>query len=369
MRLLRLIPCFTYLLLAVLTLSVPLAQAGESLINSEVDVDVTAGDTAAAREQALEKGQSEALADLLGRFATGDQAHQIITNMEPKKIAAMVRGTEVLTEKMSSNRYRATLRVSFDADEISKLISSNGGDAAALQATPIGSFLVLPSYEEDSTALLWDDGNPWKNAWKTTAIEAQSGDVVVPYGDNADSAVVDTKSLASATYSSLMPLTVRYGVTDIIILQAKFTHGADNMVLEVVKRRISRTQNEVNVLSYRADPQETRETLMLRAAKDIVDTLERKKNEEMETSKSVHGGERNKVMMLASISTLGSWTQLRAKLSALPMVDKLEPLAISPQQVDFVLHYRGSPESLSNAITAMNIRLVQNPNYWVISRE
>ena len=364
---------YTYKLLAcllgLLLCPVSSAFAGGSLINSEVEVDVTATDTADARGQAMIKGQSEALADLLGRFTTGEQAQQIIFTMDPKKIASMARGTEVLSEKMSSNRYRATLRVSFDADEISKLIG--GGDsskAAVVQAAPIGSFLIIPSYEEDGTVLLWDDGNPWRNAWKITGIEAPTGDIIVPYGDKADAAILDTKSLSSANYSALLPLVVRYGVTDIILLHAKFTQSTET-TLEVVKRRINRTQNEVNVVTYRADTQENRDALMARATHDIVDALEHKKNEEAETIKAVYGGDHGTIMVLASISTLASWTQLRAKLSTLPMIDKLEPLAISPQQVDVLVHYRGSADSLANAITAQNIRLVKSANYWVISRD
>jgi len=190
----------------------------------------------------------------------------------------------------------------------------------------------------------------------------------VPFGDAADAASIDVKTLPSANYASLLPLTVRYGVTDIVLVQAKLSHDG-GMTLEVVKRRLNRTQNEVNLLTYRADPQETRDTLMARATHDVIDTLEHKKTEETEAVKTIRGGNHGTVMVLASISTLSSWTQLRTKLSTLPMIDKIEPLAISPQQVDLVIHYRGSADSLATAITARNIRLVQNSNYWVISRE
>ncbi len=75
------------------------------------------------------------------------------------------------------------------------------------------------------------------------------------------------------------------------------------------------------------------------------------------------------MMMLANISTLSSWTQLRSKLSALPMVDRIELLAISAKQVDIIIHYRGAPDSLARAITTNNIRLLQNKDYWVVSRD
>ena len=345
------------------------AGAAGSVITSDVDVDATGNDAADAREQAMAKSQIDALTDLVSRFTSSDQAQQIVSSLDAKQISAMSRGTEVLSEKISSNRYRASLRVSFDADEISKLIGNNGANnSGASQPTKIGSFLIIPSYEEAGNILLWDEGNPWRNAWKATGLESTTGGIVVPYGDATDASVLDAKNLQSATFSSLLAMTVRYGVTDVILLHAKFSPGSD-AALEVIKRRINRTQNEVNVLTYRADLQETRETLMARATHDIVESLERKKNEEAESLKSVTGGDHHTLMMLVSVSTLNSWTQLRTKLSALPMIDKLETLAISPQQVDLVVHYRGAPDSLANAITGLNIRLVQNKDYWVISRD
>ena len=82
-----------------------------------------------------------------------------------------------------------------------------------------------------------------------------------------------------------------------------------------------------------------------------------------------HGGDRNDVMLLASVTTLHSWTEVRGKLTKLPMIDRLEVLAISPQQVDMIVHYRGTPDSLANAITAQNLRLVKNEKYWVVSHD
>jgi len=358
-----------YLLLYCLSLWPLAAWAGEALVKSQVEVDVTGRDAAEARDQAMTKAQADGLVDLLGRLTTPEQVQSILAGMDATKIAGMVRGTEVEEEKISSNRYRARLVVTYDGDSISSLIGSkNLKPGQVEQPAAIGSFLIIPLYEENGQTMLWEEGNPWGTAWKATGLEITSGDIVVPFGDKNDSAVVDTKNINTASYASLTPITVRYGVSDVVILHAKYNTIPD-MSVSVVKRRISRTQNEVNLLTYRADPQETKEMLLARASRDIAETLEKKKTEEMETVKAVQGGEHNTVMLLASVSTLASWTQLRAKLSTMPMIDKLETIAIAPQQIDIVLHYRGSADSLSNAITGQNIRLVKNKDYWVISRD
>src|ERR1700677_1157299 len=87
------------------------ALAGEALVNSEADVDVTGKDAADARAEAMIKAETDALSNLLGKLTTPEQTHSIMSNMEIDKISGIVRGTEVLEEKISSNRYRARVMV------------------------------------------------------------------------------------------------------------------------------------------------------------------------------------------------------------------------------------------------------------------
>ncbi len=342
--------------------------AGEAIVNSQVEVDVTGKDAADARELGMAKAEVEALTDLLNKLAPAGQTQDIMATLDARKISKMVKSTEVLDEKVTGNRYHAQLTVSFDGDELSELIAKAGEQAADTSSSVVNSFLIIPVYQEGNNSLLWEESNPWRNVWRGVGLEITSGDVIVPYGDANDSKTIDIKNFAAATYASLVPMTIRYGVSDIVILQAKLVTKPD-LVLSVVKRRISRGKREVNALSYRADPQETRDLLMARAARDIVAGLQHKKSEELSTNQTVTRGERAKVMMLGSISTLDSWTQLRKKLSALPMVDRVEVLAISAKQVDMIVHYRGAADALARAVVSQKIRLVQNKDFWVVSRD
>ncbi len=342
--------------------------AGESIVNSQIEVDVTGKDAVDARNQAMEKGAVDALKDLLDKLSQPGQAQDILATLDSRKINKMVKGTEVLDEKISGNRYHAQLMISFDGEELSALIDKINQQAMDDRGSTVSSFLIIPTYQEGNQITIWDKSNPWQAVWKNVGLENTSGDVIVPYGDAKDNMTINSDNISSVIFSSLAPLTIRYGVTDIVIVQAKLTQQPD-MLLTVTKKRISRGRNEINILSYRADPQETRDLLLTRAARDIVTGLQHKKTEELSVTQSVRGGDRNKIMMLASISTMPSWTQLRKKISELPMVDRIEMLAISPKQVDMVVYYRGSPDSFARAILASNLRLIQNKDYWVVSRD
>lgn len=343
------------------------AGASEAVIQSDIEVDVSGKDAVDARAKAMAQAETMALQALLERFASPQQAKAVIESQPPSQISAMVKGIEVLSERISDRRYRAHLLVSFDGEGIGKLISSTGLDGSKELNIPTAiTFAIVPVYQEGSKLMLWEKRNPWFETWKTVGLESNATGVVVPYGDSSDSSTIRAGDAMSASFDSLNNMTNRYGANQVIILQAKYTATPD-MQLNVIKRYLSSKRNDISMLTYRADPQEDRNDLLMRAARDIVGQLQQVKA--MTPSGTYIGGERNDIMILASISTMSSWTELKKKLSDLPMVDKVDILAISPQQVDMQVRYRGSEESLELAITKQKLRLLKHRNYWVVSRD
>lgn len=345
------------------------AFAGEAIVNSEVNVDIVRKDPAEARAEAMAKAEVDGLRALLERLGPPDQARDIMNTLDSKQITKMVKGTQVVDEKIAGNRYRARLIVSFDGDEISKVMS---GDAAAgtkdVMPASVGSFLVIPALAMNNQKLLWEDSNIWKAVWDDVSLEVTTGDILVPYGDKTDAALLSYDTMMTADFQALSNFTVRYGVSDIVLVQGSYT-APPEMVLSVVMRRVGRQDDNVTVHSYRADPQETRELLFARAARDLISELQERKVDETANKQAVRGGDRKRIMMLASISTMASWTELRKKLTELPMVDRVETLAVSARQVDIAVYYRGSEEFFTNAINSKSIRLKKNPDYWVVAND
>ncbi len=345
------------------------AQAGEAIVNSEVLVDIAGKDPAAARSQAMAKAEVDGLQALLERLGPPGQAKDIMVTLDSKKISSMVKGTQIEEEKITANRYRAKLIVSFDGDEISKLMTNVSSEEAKDEMpASIGAFLVIPALEFNNQRLLWEENNIWKSVWSEVAIEVTTGDILVPYGDSTDAAVISYDNMMNADFQALSAFALRYGASDVVLVQAKYTMRPD-MVLNVAVRRVSRQDVSISAHTYRADPQESREMLFARAARDIISELQARKVDETANRQSVRGGDRKKIMMLASISTMSSWTELRKKLTSLPMVDKVETLAVSARQIDLVVNYRGSEESFTNALIGKSLRLKKTDNYWVVAND
>src|SRR5579872_5738235 len=74
----------------------------------KVMVDASGSDTTDARSKALAQGQTEAFKQLLQKKKPV-QATEILAKTTAAQIDAMVRGYQVLDEKMTANHYHATV--------------------------------------------------------------------------------------------------------------------------------------------------------------------------------------------------------------------------------------------------------------------
>jgi hypothetical protein len=347
-------------------LAAPL-HAQDAIFTSDVSQDVTAETAEAAREQAMKKAEREGLGLLLDKLAP-EQKAALMVKLEDEIVAAMVKSVEVLDEKIAGPRYRALLRVSYNALAVNTLldkkVSAEGPQEPMLSST---STLVIPVYVEEGKTVLWEPTNPWRDAWQRVVLEFSGGNVLAPYGDEPDRGAATTETVQSANYAALMPYFTRYGVGEVVVVKAAY-RGGEQPGLDVVKRHVSRGRNETFVLDYHADPGEDKSALLYRVAKDLSDQINRNR-EDMVSARAVLGKTEGRMMILIPMTTLDAWTRVRGTLLKLQTVSKLDVLAVSPRQVDVMMQYKGSKESLAADITGLGLRVVQNANYWVVSRE
>ncbi len=341
------------------------AFAENALLISEVSVDVTAADANAARTQAMAQAERDGLIDLLDKLAP-DQKESLMKSMDVKQIGALVNSTEVLEEKTSSDRYRATLRLTYDAEVINQLIQKKV-NAAGSEEDVHTSTLIIPVLQTDEEKeILWEEANTWRRVWERIGLEVTTGGLVVPYGDSLDSTAITAQNAMAAPFSLYLPMIRRYGVHDVAVLQARLKD--EGKVLEVVKRTLDRARNDVNLVSYNADPQEDLEALMARAARDVVVQLT-KAREEKAAARASQQEQEGLQMAVATFSNMQSWALMRKKMESLPLIRKIQLVAMAPQQIDLMIYYRGNAEGLAQAIGSRGIVVKRASNYWLLAGE
>jgi hypothetical protein len=119
------------------------ALAAAPYVVSGVDVDVTAADSATARDQAIAEGQRKAFAKLMEQLVGAEQAATIQTPSD-SQLSGMVQDFEVESERLSSVRYIGVLTYRFDAASIDAIIGRpTDGTGATIGAVPSGPVRTL----------------------------------------------------------------------------------------------------------------------------------------------------------------------------------------------------------------------------------
>lgn len=242
---------FRFAILALLSLAAavlaPLAaRASEDVFTvASVPVDATAQTAAAARERALQEGQHQAFERLLQRLTPAAERARL-PRLSDSVIADLVRDFEISGEKTSSVRYIANLTVRFKPTDVRNVLRQRG---VAFSETPSKPVLVLPVYEGESGALLFDE-NPWQAAWAAFAPGEGLVPFAVPRNDAADAAAITPAQAENGDAAALRAIARRYGAADVLVAVARPKQDASGRIaLDVSASRFGTAAVEESVVS------------------------------------------------------------------------------------------------------------------------
>lgn len=347
--------------------TVLLAQqyTNEITLESEVYVDISSETPADVQQKAIEEAEQRGFSQLLARFTPDDRIH-VLENTSPREVTAIVRGVEVLNEKIVGSRFRGTLRVLYSADGLDRIIEKRLEERPEIIDTlNTRSILVFPIYAQDGNVLLWEEDNKWREIWDELGLQRGKATILTPYADATDMQLMPTKTVLSANYKDFAPLRERYGVRDIVVLAAEYFRGEDTH-LKVMQRYIGRNLNDVSELTYRADPQENQHMLMQRAASDIAHFITYKLDTGI-VKEEIHSSDTlTKLLIVIPLSSISEWTDLQKRLIAIPQIDKVHLKAMAADQVDAELYYKGLEDVLEDNLKQHNINYHKHPDYWTV---
>lgn len=336
-----------------------LAQAGGHLyLVDSVPVDVTAKSAVDARDQALTEGQREAFKRLMQRLTPAGTTPPTASDGE---IETMVQGFQIRDERTSGVRYLANLVVQFRPSEVRSFLERRSVAAVTAAAPPV---LIVPVLVEEGGATLWNDPNPWREAWEQAPMGQSLVPVAVPLGDARDLTGLSAEQAMAGDPDALGAMAQRYGATSSLVAIARMggTEAQPAVNLQVSRQGIAMSGPAI-AETLNADPGETREALLARAVTRITGDLDR----EWKQLATVRPGIQNSLTVKVGFAGLDDWVAIRKRLSDLPILRKQTVIALSRREAEMALSYSGETEQLRSALEMRSLALVEEQTGWRLS--
>ena len=327
-----------------------------------VAVDITAETAAAARERAHAEGEVQAFRRLLERL-TLLADHARLPKPRREDVAGYVRDVVVAEEKVSAVRYIAKLNFRFKPQEVRKLLV---GQRIAFAETSSKPVLVLPVYQAAGTMLLWDEPNPWREAWARVSQPNALLPIAVPMGDLSDIAAIGAEQALAGDAQRLNAVAARYGAGTTLVAKAAFGIGLASRQPELdVRVSVYGTtfRGAPIAKTYAPAAGETIETLLRRVAAEIGrDIDDRWKRDNLLQLDNVAV-----LAVVAPIASLGDWLEIRKRLAQVAVVRRADIVLMSRDEVRINLQYLGDPEQLAASLEQADLALRPEGDEWTLS--
>jgi hypothetical protein len=218
--------------------------------------------------------------------------------------------------------------------------------------------VVLPVYKDSTRTVLWDDPNPWREAWAQRSGDAGAVRVTVPLGDASDLAAIDAGRAESGRSDALAAIAQRNGGDDAIVALATARRQGDKLAgLDLsVKWYRSGRLSDTQANSVDALPGESEGDLLRRAADAV--------------AAGIAGGARKnpgqQAILAASvpISSLSDWVMVRDRLASAAAVRRVDLLSLSRQEAKIQIRYVGSAEQLKSSLAEVDLGLGGADPVW-----
>jgi hypothetical protein len=332
-----------------------------------IDVDATAENAVKARDAALAQGQVQALGQLLQRLVAPTY-YANLPQPSASEVEQMVLGVSIRDEKTSAVRYLAKVDVSFMPQAVQNLLTKANIPFVEGTERPM---IVLPVWQgaADSPMVLWEEPNPWREAWAAR----NSGGLVstaVPLGDIADLSIIDVDRAHAADGRALAAITERYGAEGAMVVEAEADAKpptADPALPPTIRIRVMQS-----ALSGAAP-------LALVVTPAVGETLEKMlERAVIETSQAIDGAWKKQALTYAGpltvqamsvrFSSFDEWLIIRNGIDQTPAVREWSLSQLQRQQAQVQLSFSGSSENLIGALAGAGVTMMPEAGGWVLMR-
>jgi hypothetical protein len=267
----------------------------------------------------------------------------------------MVTSFEVADEKMSAVRYLADYTFHFRAAKIRQLLRRADIAFSEGAAKPV---TVVPVYQDGGKTVLWDDPNPWREAWAQVPAGSGPTRLGLPLGGLGDVTAIDADQARSGDPQALTDIAQRNGGEEALVALAAARRQGDRLAGVDIRLKRYRLGQPVDSRSdsIDANPGESETDLLKRAVAAAVADLQHGRAPNVDKEASLA----DKVASLAAIvplASLGDWVEMRQRLAAVPAIRRIDLLSLSRQQAKIEISYVGSPDQLKSSLAEADLDL------------
>jgi hypothetical protein len=324
-----------------------------------VHVDQTAASAIAARDAARAEGQRHAYRLMLSRLTRAADAARL-PPADDAMLNNLIQGFEVANERRSAVRYFADYTYHFQPDGIRNLLRQAQIPFAEAPSRPLVVLAVL----EGAVPVLWDDPNPWRNAWNQGNLPPGLVPLILPLGDAADVAASDAPASDRGDDAALAAISRRYNGADVLVTRATIKPGAPETVAVNTTRYSpgSAGNNQTWIASYVAAPGETEPALLQRAVAGTDAQIE----EAWKAANVIDFSQAGAIAVNVPVSDLQSWAAVNAQLAGISVIQRIDLLSLNRRMAHILIHYVGDPSQLRLALTQSNLDLSGDPSSLVL---
>ena len=348
------------LAVAVLAWTAPArAQPRDVYTVAAVPVDATAVNANAARDDARRDGEHRAYQMLLQRL-TLDADHARLPPATDQLLDDLISGFEVANERTSGVRYLANYTFHFSADAVRKLLRNA---QIPFCETPSKPLVVLPVFEGGSAPALWEDPNPWRDAWSAKPPPAGLVPLVMANGDLEDVQAIDGEAALKGDPTKLQAMSSRYGGADVLVVDATLKadvapHTLDVTVTRFAPGNVAPPPSVSKTLT--AAPDQSDGDLLAAGVAETADAVE----EAWKEANILDYSHTGTITVRVPMSDLSGFVDVRNRLSGIPAIQRSELVAIDRAQATLAIHYFGDPAQLRTALAQHDLSLGgQDPDF------
>lgn len=345
-----------YLLVSLLFCSS--AAAADNVYTVDVSVDVTAENAAVAREKAMQAANRKAFETVVRKITTA-QGASVLSALDDNQILNFIKEVSVVSEKTSSVRYIADLKVAINEAILKTYLNEK---EIGTVVEDMSRIMVIPLFREfdSDEPVLWGNGNLWRNAWMNKAPRNSLVQIFSIPESGANYALIDAKKAEEFNQNALEMLMRENDVRDVYVLDAVYD-GIEGLKIKMSSFRNGDNAYEtIRVAGDRSQPDE----LFRRAVNEVSAKIENG----IKTASVVESQQAEEIVVVYSYENLREWLAQESRLRDVPYIKKLFVDAMGNNKVQFRLNFIGGMDNLQNALNARFLKLKEYDGFYGLSK-